>query len=246
MLWHFPLWHPCAVERGQGQIRDPDCWQSELAKIHRKAQLLEAYVTPDEHSIALSAFEDAFGCVPSESLADDLDADCLVIPPPQYLSHSSPLSQQSQSPLRSISPLVEGLDTAPLFTGHISSFNTSFPSPPSPGVVPIAYSNTTFFGSPQSDNGYWELTDSRYSPAHARPPQSTLGSWSVSGFRSPTIPIHLTESGRSKDDPLLISNSPAQWEPPNVIFGSPPPHSFTSWSSSTTSTVWSGYSQQRP
>ena len=236
ILQHFPLWVPRAVEGGQGRILYPDYWQSELAEIRSKAQLLEAYVTPDEHSIALSAFEDAFGCVGLGSLVDDLDAGFLEMSYPQCLSHSSPLSQQSKSTLSSISPSVEDSDTEPPPTGHIGYFRAPLTSLRSSGAVTTPYSNTTFFGSPETDDGYLGLTHSRRSAAHVRSPERTLSLWSVRGFRSPTITIHLTEPGRSREEPILISDMPAQWEPRSVIFGSPPPHPFTSWSSSTTST----------
>lgn len=231
ILRHVPLWAPCAVEGGQGRIRYPDYWQSELAKIRSKAQFLEGFVTPDEHFIALSAFEDAFECIGSESLEDDLEADFLDISYPQCPSHSSPLSQQSQSPLSSISPLVEDSDTEPPSTGHVGSFKMPLTSLPFSGAVPTSYNNSTLFGSPESDDGYWGLTQSRYSTAHARSPQITLGLWSVSDSRRPTTTTHLTESGWSREDPILISDSHAQWESPSNIFGSPPPHSFTSQSS---------------
>ena len=235
ILRHCPLWSLRAVEGGQGWIRHPDYWQPELAKIHRKAQLLEVYVTPGEHSVALNAFEEAFGCVGSEALVDGWDTDPLEMSCPQYPSYSSPLSMQSQSPLNSTSSLVENLDldTELRPPSRIGSFKTSLTSLPSSRIFPTTCDNHGFFGSLETDDGYANPT---HSPPRVRSPGSALGLWRVSGFRTPPSPTHSTESAWSREGAILTSDLTAQSGPPSVIFGSPPPQSFTSWSSSVTST----------
>jgi hypothetical protein len=239
ILQNFPLWVPLAVDGGRGWIRYPDYWQLELAKIHRKAELLEAYVTPNEHSVALSAFKEAFGSVGSEPLVNGWDAAISGISKPHYPSHCSPLSGQPQSPFGSTSSSVENpdLDARAPSPSHIDSFKMPLTSLPSPGVVPIFYENNTFFGSPEMDDGYQGLTHGHYSPAQAHSPKTTLSVWGVSDFCAPPSTSPLTESGLSREDPILISGLPVQSELPNIIFGSPPPHSFTSWSSPITSTA---------
>jgi hypothetical protein len=229
VLLHFPIWVPRVVEGGLGRTRYPDYWQPELAKIHRKAQLLEAYVTPDEHSIALGAFGEAFGCIGLKSLLDGWDTDFLELSEPQSSPHSFPLPQQSQSPVGSISSFVEDLDSDAEASppNRISSFKTSLTSLPS-GFVPTPCDKSVF-GSPEVNDGYGGLTRSCYLPAHTRSSESTLGLCGVSGFRKP---IYSTESGWLREDPILISDLPVQSELPGVFFGSPPPYPFTSRPSS--------------
>jgi len=246
ILQNFPLWVPQAVEGEHGWIRYPDYWQLELTKIHRKAELLEEYVTPDEHSIALNTFEEAFRSVGSKPLVDGWDTDTLGIPEPRCLS---PLSEKSQSSSNSTSPSVEDLDsgataslpTASLPTasppGHIKSFTTPLSSLPSSGFVPTPCENNIVFGSPEIDDGYRGPAHCHYPPAHARSTEGTLGVWGVAGFCRPPSTIHLTSSGLSRENPIPISDLPVQSELPNFVFGSPPPHSFTSWSSSIPNTA---------
>ena len=228
VLQNFPLWAPRVVAGEHGWVRYPNYWQLELAKIHRKAALLEAYVIPDEHSAALRAFEEAFGSIGSEPLADGWDTDSLGISEPLCPPLCPLLSTRSQSPFGATSPSVEDLDLgarAPP-SRHIDPFWMPLIPSPSSGFVPTPRENNTFFGSPEMDDGYRGLPHNRYSPALMHSPKSTFGVLGVSGFRKlPTI--HLTQSGLSRDN-VFISDFPVRSELPNFIFGSPPPHSFTS------------------
>ena len=239
VLQNFPLWVPRVVDEGNGWIRYPNHWQPELAKIHHKAELLEAHVTPDEHSVALRAFEEAFGSVGLEPLVDGWDTDTLGISEPRCPPYFSPLPEQSHSPFSSTSSSVEDLDSdarAPP-PSHIDSSKTPLIPLPSSGFVPTLCENNIFFGSPEMDDGYREHIYSHYSPALTRSPRSTFSAWDGSGFCNPPSTIHLTEPGLSREDPVFIPDFPVQSELPNFIFGSPPPHSFTSWSPSTSSTA---------
>ncbi len=238
VLQNFPLWVPRVVEGGHGWIRYPNYWQLELAKIHRKAELLKAYITPDEHSVALATFGEAFESVGSEPLVDGQDADFLGISEPHRSSHCSPLFEQSLSSFGSPSS-VENSDwgaKAPP-PGHIDSFKMPLTSLPSSGFVPSPCENHIFFGSPEMGDEYQGLTHSHYSPALTQSPKSTLGVWDVPGFYKPPSTIHLTEPGLSRKDPIFISDFPVQSEPPTIIFGPPLPHSFTRWSSSISRTA---------
>jgi hypothetical protein len=294
ILLHFPLWVPRAVEEGQRLVHYPDYWEPELTKIHRKAHLIEAYVTPDEHSVALGAFEKAFGCTGSESSVDDRDADLLGI---SGSLCPSTFSEQPQLPFFSTSPLVvnPNSDMGVPLPNHIGPFKTSLASFISSGPAPPPHDHThffgsgspethngyaelshhtfspeptyspkselffgspeidngyaelshrtfspepmhslkseLFFGSPKIDNGYAELTHGSFSPEPTHSLESTLGLRSVSTYHDPPSAIPLTNSGLSREGPILISDSPTQPEQPGVIYGSPPPHSFISWSS---------------
>ena len=234
VLQNIPLWVPQVVEGGHGWIRYPNYWQLELAKIHRKAELLEAYVTPDEHSVALRAFEGAFESIGLEPLVYSWDTDTLGLSEPHYSSHCSPLSEQPLSPLGSTSSSVDNSDSdarAPP-PSHIDSFKMPLTPLLSSGFMPTPCENSIIFGSPAMDDEYRGITHSHYSPVLTHSP----GVWNVPGFYEPST-IHLTESGLSRGDPITISDLPVQSELPTVIFGSPPPHSFISWSSSIASTT---------
>ena len=239
VLQNVPLWFPRVVRGGHGWICYTNYWQLELAKFHRKAELLEAYVTPDEHSVALGAFEEAFRSVMSEPLVDGWDTDFLGISEAHCSSHYSPLSEQSLSPFGSTPSPEENCDSdarAPP-PGHIDSFKMPLTSLPSSGFVPTPCRNHIFFGSPEMDDEYRGITHSHYSPAPTHSPKGAIGVWDVPGFCKPRSTIHQTESGLSREGPIFISGFPVQSGPPTIIFGSPPPHSFTSWSSSISRTT---------
>ena len=227
ILQSVPLWVPQVVEGGHGWIRYPNYWQLELGKIHRKAELLEAYVTPDEHSVALRAFEEASESIGSEPLVHGWDTDSLGLSEPHRSSHCSPLSERSLSPFGSTSSLVENRDSDARVPppSYIDSFKMPLTSLPSSGLVPTPCESNITFGSPEMDDEYRGIIHSHYSPALAHSP----GVWNVSGLYNPST-IHLTESSLSRGDPIIISESPVQSELPTIIFGSPPPRSFISWS----------------
>ena len=228
VLQNNPLWVPQVVEGGYGWIRYPNYWQLELAKIHRKAELLEAYVTPNEHSVALRAFEEAFESIGSEPLVHGWDTDTLGVSEPHCSSHCSPLSEQPLSPFGPTSSSVVNSASnarAPP-PSYIDSFQMPLTSLPSSGFMSTPFENNIIFGSPEMDHEYQGITHSHYSPE----PTHSPGVWNVPSFYEPST-IHLTESGSLRGDPIVISDFPVQSEPPIIIFGSPPPHSFSSSSS---------------
>ena len=158
---------------------------------------------------------------------DGWDTVFLEISEPHCSSHLSSLSKPFQLPFGSASSSVEDLnsDAEASLPSHIGSFKTSLISLPSSGFVSTHCDDNVFFGSPATDDGCRGLTHGPYSLAYACSSKSTLGLSGVSGLHKPLSTI---DPGRSRDDPILISDLPAQSELPSAIFGSPPLHSTLS------------------